>query len=119
MNVVAVLAVAVGVVALGRADVLHLVDGAAFGAALDGAVAGGGEPDDDVRVGRVAGAAEVLLVTERLDDDGILESACWRSDVSIAVPGRRGQWLLMERLSASEKTCSVHEKRVKNAALAV
>lgn len=76
MNVVAVVAVAVGVVALGRADVLHLVNGAALGAALDRAVAGGGEPDHDVRVGRVTGAAEVLLVTEGLDGDGVLEGAC-------------------------------------------
>lgn len=58
------------------ADVLHLVDGTALGAALDGAVAGGGEPDDNVRVGRVAGAAKVLLVTEGLDGDRVVERAC-------------------------------------------
>lgn len=84
VNVVGMVAVAVGIVALGRADVLHLVDGAALGAALDGAVAGSGEPDDDVRVGRVASAAEVLLVTERLDGDGVLKSA-W-CEVSSALP---------------------------------
>lgn len=37
---VAVVVAVVVVVVLGRADVLHLVDGAALGAALDGAVAG-------------------------------------------------------------------------------
>jgi hypothetical protein len=74
VDVVAVVAVAVAVV-LGT-NVLHLVDGAALGAALDGAVARGGEPDDNVRVGRVAGAALVLLVAEGLDDDGVVHRAC-------------------------------------------
>jgi hypothetical protein len=64
VDVVLAVAVAVVVVALLGANVVHLVDGTALGAALDGAVAGGGEPDNDVRVGRVTGAAEVLLVTE-------------------------------------------------------
>lgn len=72
MNVVVV----VVVVAVLGTDVLHLVDGTALGATLDGAVAGGGEPDDNVRVGRVAGAAKVLLVTEGLDSDGVVERAC-------------------------------------------
>lgn len=72
MNVVVV----VVVVAVLGADVLHLVDGTALGATLDGAVAGGGEPDDNVRVGRVAGAAKVLLVTEGLDGDGVVKRAC-------------------------------------------
>jgi hypothetical protein len=74
VDVVGVVAVAVAVV-LG-ADVLHLVDGAALGAALDGAVARGGEPDDNVRVGGVAGAALVLLVAEGLDDDGVVQRSC-------------------------------------------
>jgi hypothetical protein len=64
VDVVLAVAVAVVVVALLGSDVVHLVDGTALGATLDGAVAGGGEPDDDVRVGRVTGAAKVLLVTE-------------------------------------------------------
>ena len=68
--------VVVVVVAVLGADVLHLVDGTALGATLDGAVAGGGEPDDNVRVGRVAGAAKVLLVAEGLDGDGVVERAC-------------------------------------------
>ena len=68
--------VVVVVVAVLGTDVLHLVDGTALGATLDGAVAGGGEPDDNVRVGRVAGAAKVLLVTEGLDGDGVVERAC-------------------------------------------
>ena len=72
MNVVVV----VVVVAVLGADVLHLVDGTALGATLDGAVAGGGEPDDNVRVGRVAGAANVLLVAEGLDGDGVVERSC-------------------------------------------
>lgn len=76
MDVVLAVAVAVVVVALGGANVLHLVDGTAFGAALDGAVAGGGEPDDNVRVGGVTGATKVLLVTERLDGNGVVDRAC-------------------------------------------
>ena len=35
-----------------------------------------GEPYDAVRVGRVAGAAGVLLVAEGADDDGVVERAC-------------------------------------------
>lgn len=73
--VVNVVVVVVVVAVLGT-DILHLVDGTALGATLDGAVAGGGEPDDNVRVGRVAGAAKVLLVTEGLDGDGVVERAC-------------------------------------------
>jgi hypothetical protein len=52
-----------------------------------GAVAGSGEPDDNVRVGRVAGAAKVLLVTEGLDNDGVVKRACVGGAVSAAVPG--------------------------------
>ena len=99
MNVVAVVAVAVGVVALGRADVLHLVDGTALGATLDGAVTGGGEPDDNVRVGGVTGAAKVLLVTEGLDGDGVLKRSCIDIAVSM-VRMNRG----VSRLSQIGKT---------------
>jgi hypothetical protein len=73
MNIVLAVAVAVAVVALRRANVVHLVDGAALRAALDGAVAGGSEPDDNVGIGGVTGAAKVLLVTERLDGDGVVK----------------------------------------------
>lgn len=68
--------VAVSVVALLGTDVVHLVDGAAFGAALNGAVARHGQPVDDVRVGGGAGATDVLLVTERADDNGVLHGSC-------------------------------------------
>lgn len=67
--------VAVSVVALLGTDVVHLVDGAALGAALDRAVARHGQPGDDVRVGRAAGAASVLLVTEGADDNGVVHGA--------------------------------------------
>lgn len=33
------------------------------------------EPDGDVGIGRVASAAGVLLITEGLDDDGVIECA--------------------------------------------
>jgi hypothetical protein len=55
--VVGLVVVVVAVAVVLGADVLHLVDAAALGAALDRSVAGGGEPDDDVGVGGRAGAA--------------------------------------------------------------
>ena len=68
--------VAVSVVGLLRTDVVHLVDGAALGAALDRAVARHGQPSNDVRVGRAAGATNVLLITERANDNGLLHRTC-------------------------------------------
>ncbi len=62
---------------LGRPNILHLVDTAALGAALDGAVARDGQPDGDVRVGWAAGAAAVLLFTEGFDDYGVVHCACF------------------------------------------
>ena len=64
------------IVRLRWSDVLELVDRAALWAALDGPVAGGGEPDGDVRVCWAAGAADVLFVTEALNYDGVVEGAC-------------------------------------------
>lgn len=45
-----------------RSNVFHLVDRAALWAALNIASSGDCEPDDNVRVGRMACAADVLLV---------------------------------------------------------
>ena len=97
---------------VGRSHVFHLQHVAAFGAALDGALAGRllwdqvvsgcvcrgrniqngldgrvvrasyRQPDGDVRVGGVAGAAGVLFVAEGADDDGVVESAWGRRGVS-------------------------------------
>lgn len=100
VDVVLAVAVAVGVVALLGTDVFHLVDGAALGAALDGAVAGAGQPDDDVGVGWVAGAAEVLLVTEGLDGDGVVDRACEGSGVSFGLGLRRVEWAEMRGIEA-------------------
>lgn len=72
-----VVVVVVTVAVILRTDVIHLVDTTALGAALDGAVARAGEPDDIVGVGRVAGAAEVLLVAKGLDDNGVVEGSFW------------------------------------------
>ncbi|KAL2281031.1 hypothetical protein FJTKL_12137 [Diaporthe vaccinii] len=115
---VAVVVVAVAVVVVRGADVLHLVDAAALGATLDGAVAGDldggncalalvrsrlrtsarrilqhcysksrassgdgglwwtyGQPDDSVRVDRVAGAAGVLLLAGGADQDRLLQGS--------------------------------------------
>lgn len=71
-NVVVVVAVAI---VLGT-DVFHLVDTATLGAALNGAVTRGGQPDDVVGVDGVAGAAEVLLVAKGLDDNGVVDGSC-------------------------------------------
>jgi hypothetical protein len=68
--------VTVSVVALCGTNVVHLVDGAALRAALDRAVARHGQPSDNVRVGGAAGATDVLLVTERANDNGLLHGAC-------------------------------------------
>jgi hypothetical protein len=86
VDVVTVAVVVAMAIVLGS-NVVHLVNGAALGATFDGAVAGSGEPDDNVRVGRVAGAAKVLLVTEGLDNDGVVKRACVGGAVSAAVPG--------------------------------
>ncbi len=97
-------------------DVLHLVDAAALGAPLDGALTGQldrrtrkmprlardqgtqrsaklrlrktgyrkrkqrtyTQPDNVVRVRGIAGAAGILLVTGRTDQDGVVERACSR-----------------------------------------
>ena len=88
-----VVAVVVGVGVLGGADVVHLVGGTALHAAGLGLVAGElwrvshlqvqcdmrasyGDPQDVVRVNGVAGATDVLLLTGRVDDDGVLRGAC-------------------------------------------
>jgi hypothetical protein len=69
-GVVVVVAVAVAIV-LGT-DVLHLVDGSALHAAGLGLLARESDPENVVRVGREAGATGVLLLTGRVDDDGVL-----------------------------------------------
>lgn len=88
-----VVVVAVRVV-LSRADVVHLVCRAALHAAGNGLLAGQlrhvsflhicfdcngcsySDPEHVVRVGRATSAANVLLVTSRVDNDGVLHGAC-------------------------------------------
>lgn len=76
MNIVIAVVAAVRVVRLLRAHVLHLVDGAALGAALVRPVAADGQPPDVVRVSRAAGAADVLFVAEGFHHDGVGHGAC-------------------------------------------
>jgi hypothetical protein len=61
------------VMALLRTDVVHLVGGATLRTALDWTVLGHGEPDDNVAISRVASAAQVALLAEGLDGDGVFE----------------------------------------------
>lgn len=68
-----------------RADVLHAVDAAALGAAFDGAAAGHIEPANDVAVGWEACAPGELLVTGRVDNDGVVEGACCSEPFALAL----------------------------------
>jgi len=86
--VVAVVIVSVGV--LGRAKIFHLQDVATFRASLDRAVAGHCEPDGVVRVSGVAGTASILLITEALDDNWVVQRAFARGI----------QWLHVEDINA-------------------
>jgi hypothetical protein len=58
------------------ADVVHLVGGTTFHAARLGLLAGEGNPENVVGVGRETGATNVLLVAGRVDNDGVLWRAC-------------------------------------------
>lgn len=72
----AVVMVLVSMGVLLGANIIHLVDASALGAALNGAALADGEPDGGVGVGGVASASEVALFTEGLDGDGVVEGAC-------------------------------------------
>ena len=56
-------------------DIVHLVGRSALHAARHGLLAGEGDPEDVVRVGGAARAADVLFVTGGVDDDGVLGGA--------------------------------------------
>jgi hypothetical protein len=72
-NILAV--VTVVVVALSRTNIIHLVDRTTLRAALDRTIARHGQPSNNVRVSRAASATNILLVTERANDDGFLHGA--------------------------------------------
>ena len=104
--------VSVRVRVVGRADIVHFEDVAAFGAALDGAIAGHlswglvgglclggggiwvkerkayGKPDRNVRVGRYTCASGILFVAEGSNDDRVVEGS-WlrRAFISMALAG--------------------------------
>jgi hypothetical protein len=59
-----------------RTNVVHLVRGSALHAARLGLLTGKSNPEHVVRIGREAGAADVLLVAGRVDNNGILWRAC-------------------------------------------
>lgn len=68
--------VVVSVRVVGRAHVVHLVGRTTLHAARLGLFAGESDPENVVGVGREAGAAHVLLVASRVDNDGVLWGAC-------------------------------------------
>jgi hypothetical protein len=59
-----------------RSNIFQLVDAATLWTTLNRAVARCCQPDDIVRVDWETSAAEVLLVTKRLDGDRVVESSC-------------------------------------------
>ena len=64
------------VVAVRRTHILEHVDRAALRTTLNWAVSGCRQPNSNVAVCWRAGAADVLLVTEGFDWDGVVECAC-------------------------------------------
>ena len=72
-------AVVVSMRVVGGANVVHLVRRAAFHAARYGLLAAQGDPENVVRVGGAACAADVLLLAGGVDDDWVLEGACLKS----------------------------------------
>jgi hypothetical protein len=72
MAVVSVVSVRI----VGRTDVVHLVGGSTLHAARLGLAAFKSDPENVVGVSWEAGAADVLLVTGRVDNDGVLWGAC-------------------------------------------
>lgn len=73
--IMSTVAVVVSVAIILWADIFHLIVASALGAALSRAFAGSHQPDDNMRVCRATGAANVLLITERLDNNRVLERA--------------------------------------------
>lgn len=70
-----VVGVVIRVVVVCGADVVHVVDGAALHAAGLGLIAGESDPEDVVRIRGKTSATDVLLVTGRVDVDGVLHRA--------------------------------------------
>jgi hypothetical protein len=68
--------VVVSVRVIGWANIVHLVGGSTLHAARLGLLASEGDPENAVGVDGKAGAADVLLVTGRVDDNGVLWGAC-------------------------------------------
>lgn len=66
------------VVTLRRSHVLHLIHTPTLRAPLNRAIPARRQPNHHVAVGGTARAAEVLLVAEGLDDDGLVEGAAAR-----------------------------------------
>lgn len=72
---VVVVAMAVVVVIIGGANILHLVNAAALRAPLDRAFAGHAEPNDVVGISRNTSASGVLLLASGADEDRVLDGS--------------------------------------------
>jgi hypothetical protein len=66
------------------ADVMHLVGRSALHAARLGLFASKSDPENVVGVGGETSAADVLFVASRVDNNGILWSACGRSAIAVS-----------------------------------
>lgn len=93
-----------------RSDILHGVNRAALWTALHRSLAGGCKPYGHMAVCGRAGAADILLIAEALNDDRVVESACimetalvCRLFVNSLLHGR--SWLLTEWFLASHVPC--------------
>jgi hypothetical protein len=78
--------VVVSVRVIGWANVVHLVGGSTLHAARLGFLAGEGDPENAMGIDGEAGAADVLLVTGRVDDNGVLWGACTLLENCPALP---------------------------------
>jgi hypothetical protein len=85
--------VVVAVAIVGRAHVVHLVGRTALHAARLRLITGQGDPENVVGVCRETSAADVLLISGRVDNNGVLWGACIPSISILCYLYRPGQML--------------------------
>jgi len=87
-------------VVVGRANIMHLVRRTALHAASHGLFTGKGDPEHFVRVGRAAGAANVLLVAGGIDHNGVLHGAYCAVSNPTPYPGKQRETNVPTRLES-------------------